>query len=54
MCGGGPPGSIADMRNTDVVTVRGLCKAYGDVWAGLAARDAGRAVIFALDHNLSR
>src|ERR1700722_1982566 len=30
MCGGGPPGSIADMRNTDVVTVRGLRKAYGD------------------------
>src|ERR1700722_7551426 len=28
MCGGRPPGSIADMRNTDVVTVRGLRKAY--------------------------
>jgi ABC-2 type transport system ATP-binding protein len=30
MCGGRPPGSIADMRNTDVVTVRGLRKAYGN------------------------
>ena len=30
MCGGHLPGSIADMRNTDVVTVRGLRKAYGN------------------------
>ena len=30
MCGGHPPGSIAAMRNTDVVTVRGLRKAYGN------------------------
>src|ERR1700760_5025882 len=30
MCGGRPPGSIADMRNTDVVTVQGLRKAYGN------------------------